>query len=143
MRAIARALSPDQAQVVLLRLLCDLDVEHVAQILGKRPGTVRVLQYEALRRLAANFFLETGNAASPERDFTDGMNRYPIDDVTADRLVSGQVAPADAAPAHAGLAALILSATAQLSLLAWHARLQTSPLLWQSWPRVPFRYRPS
>jgi RNA polymerase sigma-70 factor (ECF subfamily) len=57
-RAIAAALSPDQADVVLLRLLAGLDVDEVAGILGKRPGAVRVLQHKALRRLAGTFSLE-------------------------------------------------------------------------------------
>jgi RNA polymerase sigma-70 factor (ECF subfamily) len=45
-------LSRDQAEVVLLRVLGDLSVQEVATIMGKRPGTVRVLQHRALRRLA-------------------------------------------------------------------------------------------
>jgi RNA polymerase sigma-70 factor (ECF subfamily) len=57
-RAIAQVLSRDQADVVLLRVLAGLDVDQVAQILGKRPGTVRVLQHKALRRLAGKFSLE-------------------------------------------------------------------------------------
>jgi RNA polymerase sigma-70 factor (ECF subfamily) len=58
MRAIIQLLSADQADVVLLRVLADLDVGQVAEILGKRPGTVRVLQHKALRRLAAKSSLE-------------------------------------------------------------------------------------
>jgi RNA polymerase sigma-70 factor, ECF subfamily len=52
--AIARIgeLPPDQAEVVLLRVLGGLDVESVAAILGKKPGAVRVLQHRALTRLA-------------------------------------------------------------------------------------------
>ncbi len=53
--AIAGALPADQADVVLLRVLAGLDVDQVAHILGKRPGTVRVLQHKALRRLAERF----------------------------------------------------------------------------------------
>jgi len=45
-------LPPDQAEVVLLRVIADLPVEEVASILGKRPGAVRSLQLRALRRLA-------------------------------------------------------------------------------------------
>jgi RNA polymerase sigma-70 factor, ECF subfamily len=56
--AIAAALPPDQADVVLLRVLAGLDVNQVAEILGKRPGTVRVLQHKALRRLAGRFSIE-------------------------------------------------------------------------------------
>jgi RNA polymerase sigma-70 factor (ECF subfamily) len=52
---ITAVLSPDQADVVLLRILAGLDVNEVATILGKRPGTVRVLQHKALQRLAAKF----------------------------------------------------------------------------------------
>ena len=45
-------LVPDQAEVLLLRILAGLDVQRVAEIVGKRPGTVRVLQHRGLRRLA-------------------------------------------------------------------------------------------
>ena len=52
--ALARiaALPPDQAEVILLRVLAGLDVADVAEILGKKPGAVRVLQHRALERLA-------------------------------------------------------------------------------------------
>jgi RNA polymerase sigma-70 factor, ECF subfamily len=51
-RRLVEMLPPDQADVVLLRVVGGLDVDHVAEVLGKRPGTVRVLQHRALRRLA-------------------------------------------------------------------------------------------
>jgi RNA polymerase sigma-70 factor, ECF subfamily len=52
--ALARigALPPDQAEVVLLRVVGGLDVDSVAAIVGKKPGAVRVLQHRALKRLA-------------------------------------------------------------------------------------------
>jgi RNA polymerase sigma-70 factor, ECF subfamily len=52
--ALARiaALPPDQGEVILLRVLAGLDVAGVAEVLGKKPGAVRVLQHRALRRLA-------------------------------------------------------------------------------------------
>lgn len=52
--ALARiaSLPPDQAEVVLLRVVAGLDVADVAKMLGKRPGHVRVLQHRALHRLA-------------------------------------------------------------------------------------------
>ena len=52
--ALARvaALPPDQAEVILLRVLGGLPVADVARIVGKRPGAVRVIQHRALRRLA-------------------------------------------------------------------------------------------
>jgi RNA polymerase sigma-70 factor, ECF subfamily len=45
-------LPPDQAEVVLLRVVADLPVDQVARIVRKRPGAVRALQLRALRRLA-------------------------------------------------------------------------------------------
>jgi RNA polymerase sigma-70 factor (ECF subfamily) len=50
--AVRAALPADQAEVILLRVVAGLDVGQVAAIVGKRPGTVRVLQHRGLRRLA-------------------------------------------------------------------------------------------
>jgi RNA polymerase sigma-70 factor (ECF subfamily) len=50
---VAATLPHDQAEIVRLRVLGGLSVEQVADLLGKRPGTVRVLQHRALRRLHA------------------------------------------------------------------------------------------
>ena len=55
---IAAALPPEQAEVVLLRVVAGLDVEQVAEIMGRRPGTVRVLQHRALKKLSREFSLE-------------------------------------------------------------------------------------
>ncbi len=49
---VVAVLSPDQAEVVLLRVVGGMRVAQVAELLGKRPGTVRVLQHRGLRRLA-------------------------------------------------------------------------------------------
>jgi RNA polymerase sigma-70 factor, ECF subfamily len=48
---LVAALSPGQAEVLVLRIVARLSVEDVAQILGKRPATVRVIQHRALERL--------------------------------------------------------------------------------------------
>jgi RNA polymerase sigma-70 factor (ECF subfamily) len=50
--AVIATLPPDQAEAVVLRVVAALDVERVAAIMGKRPGTVRVLTHRGLRRLA-------------------------------------------------------------------------------------------
>jgi DNA-directed RNA polymerase specialized sigma24 family protein len=56
-RALLDGLSPDQRDVLLLRLLGDLTVEQAAGVLGKRPGAVKALQRRGLaavsRALAA------------------------------------------------------------------------------------------
>jgi RNA polymerase sigma-70 factor (ECF subfamily) len=46
-------LSSDQAEIVLLRVIGGFSVDQVAEMLGKRPGTVRVMQHRALRQLHA------------------------------------------------------------------------------------------
>jgi RNA polymerase sigma factor (sigma-70 family) len=56
-RAVCAQLAPDQCDVVLLRILGDLTVEQVADVLGKTPGAVKQLQrrgLEAIRRHAAD-----------------------------------------------------------------------------------------
>jgi RNA polymerase sigma-70 factor, ECF subfamily len=50
--ALLAELPADQAEVVALRVLGGLGVDEVAEILGKRPGAVRVLAHRGLRRLA-------------------------------------------------------------------------------------------
>ena len=50
--ALIATLPPDQAEVVLLRVVAGLEVAEVAAVTGKRPGNVRVLAHRALRRLA-------------------------------------------------------------------------------------------
>ena len=49
--ALVRDLPHDQAEVVLLRVVADLSVNQVAKIMGRSPGSVRVLQHRALRQL--------------------------------------------------------------------------------------------
>ncbi len=49
---IVSVLSADQAEVVLLRLLADLDVDQVAAIMGCSANWVRVTQHRGLRTLA-------------------------------------------------------------------------------------------
>jgi RNA polymerase sigma-70 factor (ECF subfamily) len=45
-------LSPEQAEVVLLRVVAGLDTDEVAAVTGKKPGAIRVIQHRALRKLA-------------------------------------------------------------------------------------------
>jgi RNA polymerase sigma-70 factor (ECF subfamily) len=44
-------LPKDQAEVIVLRYISDLDVAGTAEVLGKEPGAVRVLAHRGLRRL--------------------------------------------------------------------------------------------
>jgi len=49
--ALLRTLSPDQREVVLLRIVADLSLEQTAEVLGKRVGAVKALQHRALASL--------------------------------------------------------------------------------------------
>jgi RNA polymerase sigma-70 factor, ECF subfamily len=51
--ALVRTLPPDQAEVILLRVVAGLEIAHVAEILGKSNGAVRVLTHRGLKRLGA------------------------------------------------------------------------------------------
>jgi RNA polymerase sigma-70 factor (ECF subfamily) len=50
-RELLDALSPDQRDVLVLRIFGDLTVEQVAEALGKRPGAVKALQRRGLEAL--------------------------------------------------------------------------------------------
>jgi RNA polymerase sigma-70 factor, ECF subfamily len=49
---LVRSLSPDQAEVILLRVLGGLPVAQVAAIMGRSAGAIRVLQHRAIERLS-------------------------------------------------------------------------------------------
>jgi RNA polymerase sigma-70 factor (ECF subfamily) len=50
-RELVSVLSPDQRDVVLLRVVADLSVDEVARLLDKRAGAVKALQHRALATL--------------------------------------------------------------------------------------------
>jgi RNA polymerase sigma-70 factor (ECF subfamily) len=50
--AAVTALPPQQAEVILLRVVAGLDTDAVARIVGTSPGAVRVAAHRGLRRLA-------------------------------------------------------------------------------------------
>ena len=49
---IRSLLTPEQAEVVMLRVVGGFDVGEVARLVGKRPGAVRALQHRAMQQLA-------------------------------------------------------------------------------------------
>jgi RNA polymerase sigma-70 factor, ECF subfamily len=52
--AMLTRLSPDQAEAVALRVIAGLETPHVAKILGKSVGAVRVALHRGLRSLASD-----------------------------------------------------------------------------------------
>ncbi len=63
-QTVAALLPPEQAEVILLRVVAGLSVDEVGAIVGRRPGAVSVLQSRGLRRLATKM----GDAARFERE---------------------------------------------------------------------------
>ena len=51
LRGLLDGLSPDQREVLLLRVVADLSLEDVATAIGKRRGAVKSLQHRALAAL--------------------------------------------------------------------------------------------
>ncbi|MCY2927281.1 MAG: sigma-70 family RNA polymerase sigma factor [Planctomycetota bacterium] len=50
--AAIRQLQPDQQNIVVLRFFEGLTVEEIARLTSKRPGTVRVVLWRAMKRLS-------------------------------------------------------------------------------------------
>jgi RNA polymerase sigma-70 factor (ECF subfamily) len=66
LRLIA-SLPRDQAEAVMLRVVAGLDVAQTAEVLGKRPGAVRVAALRGLRRLAAHLEVQARHQARGRR----------------------------------------------------------------------------
>ena len=62
---ITASLPAEQAEVLVLRIVAELDVHHVAEVMGRSSNWVRVTQHRALRRLEERF------AGNRERIFQD------------------------------------------------------------------------
>ena len=63
--ALIRRLPADQAEAVLLRVVADLDVSAVAEIMQRREGSVRVLVHRGLEKLAVLCQKPVTNESSP------------------------------------------------------------------------------
>jgi RNA polymerase sigma-70 factor (ECF subfamily) len=50
-RALCALLAPEQADVVILRILGDLTIDQIAAVVGKTPGAVKQLQRRGLATL--------------------------------------------------------------------------------------------
>ena len=61
---IAEVLPPEQAEVILLRVLGELSSEQVAAMMGRSPNWVRVNQHRALAKLAAHLGPDSARTVS-------------------------------------------------------------------------------
>lgn len=63
---LVATLPRDQAELVMLRVVAGLDVAEVAEIVGKKPGAVRVAVHRALKSLARDPRARTAATSSPK-----------------------------------------------------------------------------
>lgn len=75
---LGNAVAPEQGQVVVLRVVGDLDIEETAHVLRTTSGAIRLAQYRALVTLVHQFSNRRGPAPSDETlaaflDVTDPM----------------------------------------------------------------------
>jgi RNA polymerase sigma-70 factor (ECF subfamily) len=61
--ALIATLPAGQAEAIVLRVVAGLEVNRVAEIMGKQPNTVRVLTHRGLRRLAARLGADSNTPA--------------------------------------------------------------------------------
>jgi RNA polymerase sigma-70 factor (ECF subfamily) len=62
LRRLVERLSPDQRDVLLLRIIADLSLDDVAAALGKRRGAIKSLQHRALATLRRQLEPELSDA---------------------------------------------------------------------------------
>lgn len=65
---LVATLPPEQAELVVLRVVLALDVAEVARITGRSPGAVRVAVHRALKTLAGRLAAEGGSGPGSGRD---------------------------------------------------------------------------
>lgn len=63
---LVQILPPDQAEVVILRVVGGLSAEEAGKVMGKRPGAIRVLQHRALERLARELGASAVTGPNPQ-----------------------------------------------------------------------------
>ena len=86
---LIRTLPRDQAEVVMLRYVADLDVTRTAELLGKQPGAVRVLAHRGLHRLRASLSGvpgQRGRTAEPSSEERSDLAADDQSDVAADEV---------------------------------------------------------
>ena len=94
--AVCAQLPPDQRAVVLLRIIAELSVDQVAEVLGKSPGAVKQLQRRGFESAAPTFCPTRRNPMS----FFDGNapempEHRPVDDDAIEAALAGNTHGSD------------------------------------------------
>jgi RNA polymerase sigma-70 factor, ECF subfamily len=92
-RNLLNHLSPDQRQIVELRLAGLTDVE-IAQVLGRSHGSIRTAQYRALRKLRSLFKADARNPTEYDHGTNESKGRG------GSRTLMGRLRPRLAALRH-------------------------------------------
>jgi RNA polymerase sigma-70 factor (ECF subfamily) len=77
---ITAHLPAEQAEVLVLRVVAELDVHHVAEVMGRNANWVRVTQHRALRRLADALKGAVGAGDIEEGGVVENMFRRNLPD---------------------------------------------------------------
>jgi hypothetical protein len=141
-------LSADQAEVVALRVLGGLEMAEVARIVGKRPGTVRVLATAGCGawptgeggRVAGCNAMTDKNAVGADMHPLPGFPEAALpaaDQDLLERLLDSRLDPALAPPGYGGLARLLAAiaapatpeelADAQRTMATFAAEMRSHP----------------
>jgi RNA polymerase sigma-70 factor (ECF subfamily) len=79
--AFIATLPGDQAEIIILRVVAGLDAAHVARIVGKSPGAVRVAAHRGLRTLTARLADDapmTPSVVRPRRASTAALGQETV-----------------------------------------------------------------
>ena len=74
--ALLDLLTPDQRQVIALRVFGDLGLQQTAEVLGRDVGTVKSLQHRGLARLRRRLDEESSGKPYPERALVRWKTRH-------------------------------------------------------------------
>jgi RNA polymerase sigma-70 factor (ECF subfamily) len=80
-------LPPDQAEAVMLRVVAGLGVAQVAEVLGKRPGAVRIASMRGLRRLAMHPDVQARAVVNRDPGASDSRETAHLDDGGSDNRI--------------------------------------------------------
>lgn len=105
---LVRSLSEEQAEVVLLRVVGGLDSARVAEIVGRSPGWVRVVQHKAAEAAGGAVLHRRGGGSMTRRASFMRETEFG-DEWDEERLLAGEVAVEDAPP---GAIAIVSGITA-------------------------------
>ena len=112
--ALIKSLPPDQAEIIMLRVVAGLDTGDVARIVGKSPGAVRVAAHRGLRLAGppgraggCNALSGSGAMQDEMPGFFPGLPGGEHDEPLLDMILERRPIPPGAPPEIHGLARML------------------------------------